>query len=185
MRVLGLFSVSYAGFWGQTALSTEQFVDKAAELGFSGILLMAKRPHLSPLDFGEQRLKELKSRIEGLGLQMIGLAAYNDFLLDGPAEVPLFEMQMQYIEESCRICALLGGEIVRVFTGYGGSLSDSSPHREWERVVRGLQETGDRAVAYGVKLAVQNHKDCPRADIQGLLYMRCVLRSKAEAEKRI
>ena len=44
MSTLLLHSVSYAGLWGQPALNTEQFIDKAAELGFGGIMLAAKRP---------------------------------------------------------------------------------------------------------------------------------------------
>ena len=45
-----LHTVSYAGTWGQAALTLEQTIDKAAELGFDGIMLMAKRPHGSVLD---------------------------------------------------------------------------------------------------------------------------------------
>ena len=47
-----LHSVSYAGVWpGQARLTLEAFVDKAADLGFRGVMLMAKRPHLSVLDW--------------------------------------------------------------------------------------------------------------------------------------
>ncbi len=42
----GLFSVSYAGLWGQASLSACDFVRKAAALGYGSILLMAKKPHL-------------------------------------------------------------------------------------------------------------------------------------------
>ena len=48
---LVLHSVSYSGSWGQHFLSVEQFLDKAADLGFDGVMLMAKRPHLSVLDW--------------------------------------------------------------------------------------------------------------------------------------
>ena len=47
-----LFSVSYSGSWGQETLGLEQFVDRAAELGFEGVMLGGKRPHLSVLDWG-------------------------------------------------------------------------------------------------------------------------------------
>ncbi len=46
-----LHSVSYSGSWGQAALSLEQFIDRAADLGFGGVMLMSKRPHLSVLDW--------------------------------------------------------------------------------------------------------------------------------------
>src|SRR5262249_6394800 len=46
-----LHSVSYAGVWpGQTRLSLEAFLERAQSLGYDGVMLMAKRPHLSLLD---------------------------------------------------------------------------------------------------------------------------------------
>ncbi len=41
-----LHSVSYSGSWGQVCLSIDRFIDKAADLGFRGVMLKAKRPHL-------------------------------------------------------------------------------------------------------------------------------------------
>lgn len=52
----GLFSVSYAGLWGQECLDLPSFIGKAGELGYDGVLLAAKRPHLSPLDAGEHEV---------------------------------------------------------------------------------------------------------------------------------
>ncbi|MHC4438415.1 MAG: hypothetical protein ACYS3S_13725, partial [Planctomycetota bacterium] len=47
-----LHSVSYAGFWrGQARLSIDDFLDKAKQLGFDGVMIMAKRPHVSVLDY--------------------------------------------------------------------------------------------------------------------------------------
>ena len=46
-----LFSVSFAGLWGQAKLSLEESIDKTASLGFDGIEIMGKRPHLSILDY--------------------------------------------------------------------------------------------------------------------------------------
>jgi len=47
---LTLFSVGYAGLWGQSVLGMHEFLDKAARLGYDGVMLAGKRPHLSPLD---------------------------------------------------------------------------------------------------------------------------------------
>ena len=47
---LALFSVSYAGLWGQAVLGVCEFIEKAARLGYGGVMLAGKRPHLSPLD---------------------------------------------------------------------------------------------------------------------------------------
>jgi hypothetical protein len=48
---LSRFTVSFAGPWGQHALTLEAAIDKAAELGYRAVELMGKRPHLSPLDY--------------------------------------------------------------------------------------------------------------------------------------
>ena len=48
-----LHSIGYAGLErGQAQLTVDEFQVKAKALGFDGVMLMAKRPHLSPLDHG-------------------------------------------------------------------------------------------------------------------------------------
>src|SRR6056297_1560883 len=128
----GLFSVSYAGLWGQTALSMEAFIEKAAELGFDGVLLMAKRPHLSALDATEKRLEKVRKLLESKGLSLIGVGAYNDFLLEAPSEIPSDELQLLYIDACCRMASRLGGTLVRVFTGY--ERSTEPVIRQWNRL---------------------------------------------------
>jgi sugar phosphate isomerase/epimerase len=54
-----LFTVSFAGLWGQDRMTLEQSVEIAAELGFDGVEIMGKRPHLSPLDYGLDECRRL------------------------------------------------------------------------------------------------------------------------------
>jgi len=83
---LALHSVSYAGFWrGHSRLNVDDFLVKAKELGFEGIVLVAKRPHVSPLDYNEEARKKLKARIKELGLELVSLAGYTDFTAGIPA----------------------------------------------------------------------------------------------------
>ena len=66
---LALHSVSYAGVWaGQARLSLFEFLDKASELGFEAVMLMAKRPHLSVLDASPTQRAEIKQRLVERGL---------------------------------------------------------------------------------------------------------------------
>lgn len=47
-----LHSIGYSGLWpGQIRLPLDAFLDKAKALGYDGVMLMAKRPHLSVRDF--------------------------------------------------------------------------------------------------------------------------------------
>ncbi len=114
-----LFSVSYAGLWGQQALDLETFLTQAAALGYPAVELMAKRPHLSVLDVDERRLAHLAQRAGELGVRIVTLAAYTDFTAGGQTrDIPFGEMQLAYVREVCRMARALGASIVRVFTGY-------------------------------------------------------------------
>jgi sugar phosphate isomerase/epimerase len=156
----GLFSVSYAGLWGQPALPLEKVAEKAAKLGFDGLLVMGKKPHLSPLQVGEAELVSIKKTLHRWGLQAIGVAAYNDFFMAAPAEVPVEEFQLAYIEACCRASASLGGSLVRIFTGYNhGRAGEAGFSAKWNRLVDLLRHCGDMAARHGIVLAVQNHHD--------------------------
>jgi sugar phosphate isomerase/epimerase len=154
---LGLFSVSYAGLWGQAALDLRQFLGKAGELGFDSVVLAGKRPHLSPLDFDATALAALRDELWLAGVRCSVVAAYTDLAAPVAAEVPLLEMQIAYVESLCRIGVVLGAGIVRVFTAY--EAEGQTPHAVWQRVVTGLREMCDRAAAHGLTVAVQNHHD--------------------------
>ena len=79
-----LHSVSYAGVWpGQAKLSLEQFLHHAQELGFEAVMLMAKRPHLSLLDYEPEARKRLHQLLDALGLKVACLAGYTDFCMGG------------------------------------------------------------------------------------------------------
>lgn len=149
-----LFTVSYAGLWGQKDLDAVGCVYKAASLGFEGVLFMGKAPHLFPFDFDTQDLLRLEEALEKTGLQVVGLAAYTDFLLSGPAEVPLLDLQIAYVAGGCELAKRLGGHVVRVFTSYQAGQQDS-----WQRMVEILRRLGDIAARNDLVLAVQNHHD--------------------------
>jgi sugar phosphate isomerase/epimerase len=155
---LALHSVSYSGSWGQAALDVEAFLRRAAALGFDGVMLMAKRPHLSPLDLDGDARRRLRERISEHGLRLSCLAGYNDLTLglERP-DVPMQEVQVGYLVELCRLARELGGSLVRVFTGF--ERADASYDRLWGIVVATLKQTARRAADLGVTLAVQNHHD--------------------------
>jgi len=153
-----LHSVSYSGSWGQAALSLAQFIDKAADLGFPGVMLMAKRPHLYILDFGEQERAQLRRHIERRKLSSICIAGYNNFTGDlEHGEVPHREIQVHYLIELARLARDLGGNLVRIFTGYENPAAGYTP--QWNMIVSAIKETARRAAEFGVTIGVQNHHD--------------------------
>ena len=154
-----LHSVSYAGVWrGQARLDLPDFFRRAASLGYDGVMLMAKRPHLSVLDASPDARQRWRNQLGELGLKVACLAGYNDFALGhARPELPTREMQLLYIRELCQLAADLGSSLVRVFTAYSDpavSFDDS-----WSWCVESLRECAKMAADRGVTIGVQNHHD--------------------------
>ncbi len=114
-----LFSVSYAGLWGQHGLDLESFIRKAAALGYSAVELMGKRPHLSVLDTDDKTLASIRRSAGESGIEIATIAGYTDFTSGRKAsEVPFVEMQIAYVRDLAAMAQKLGAKIIRVFTGY-------------------------------------------------------------------
>jgi len=154
-----LHSVSYAGFWrGQARLTVDEFLVKAKELGYEGVMLVAKRPHVSPHDYDKAARARLRAKIDSLGLTLVALAGYTDFTagIDKPG-IPNVEIQAAWIGEIAELARDLGTNMVRVFTGYE---RPGIPYdKQYAEVLEGLKMAGKLAAKQGVTLVVQNHHD--------------------------
>ncbi|QEG37412.1 sugar phosphate isomerase/epimerase family protein [Bythopirellula goksoeyrii] len=154
---LSLFSVSYAGYWGQDRLNVTDFIAKAAKLGFESVMLAGKRPHLSPLDANEEYVAAISSALSANNISCEVIAGYTDLSPLAASEVPYLEMQIDYITNLARMANRLGAGYVRIFTAYESSFQ--GPQQVWQSVVSSIREMCDRAAEYDVTLAVQNHHD--------------------------
>jgi sugar phosphate isomerase/epimerase len=154
-----LFSVSYAGAWGQHRLSAVEFLHKAKQLGYPAVELGGKRPHLSVLDYpDEQSLAEIREAAVRLEIEVATIAGYTDFTSGSQAaEVPFVEMQIAYVRQLARIGQGLGAKIVRVFSGY--YTASDAYQRDWTTCVSALREAAAAAEEFGVILGLQNHHD--------------------------
>jgi len=152
-----LFSVSYAGLWGQATLALPEFISRAGRLGYPSVMLMGKRPHLSPLDATPEFLKSLKEALRAAKVSCDVIAGYTNLAPGSAAEVPAVELQIAYVESLARIAAELGASVVRVFTAYETEGQDLTSL--WNRAVSALREMADRAASHNVTLAIQNHHD--------------------------
>lgn len=154
---LSLFSVSYAGLWGQHTLAMPDIIGKAAALGYSGVMLAGKRPHLSALDTTDERLAGIRHTLAEQGMRCLVVGGYVNLAPAAAVEVPYLEMQIGYVEGLARLAAGLDCSVVRVFSAY--ELPGEQPQAIWQGMVKALQEMCDRAAMYGVTVAVQNHHD--------------------------
>ena len=152
-----LFSVSYAGFWGQAALTLPEFISSAGRLGFPAVMLMGKRPHLAAIDTNAAHLDELRQALRAAQVSCEVIGAYTHFAPASAAEVPFIEMQIGYVESLARIGAELGARVVRLFTAYESPQQDLQV--SWGRVVAAVREICDRVAPLGTTIAIQNHHD--------------------------
>jgi sugar phosphate isomerase/epimerase len=156
---LALHSVSYAGQWeGQKYLSLEEFIKKAASLGFDGVELMAKRPHASVLDLDKEDRSRVRGLLEEKNIECACIAGYTDFTNGMVSKmIPVTEMQISYVSDLAKLAFDLGGKAVRVFTGYE---YPGVPYwQQWDCCIKSLKECSRRAAAYGVTIGIQNHHD--------------------------
>jgi len=152
-----LFSVSYAGLWGQHRLTLKDFIERAARLGYPAVELMAKRPHLSVLDWSDEALDGLRQWADRHNVEIATLAAYTDFTGGKAAEVPFVEMQVAYVRTLAQMAQKLGAKIIRVFTGY--TTDPDSYQGDWQKCATAIRECAALAADYGVVIGVQNHHD--------------------------
>lgn len=154
-----LFSISYAGFWGQSSLGLTDFIKHAGKLGYASVMIAGKRPHLSPLDASPDFVKPIRDALAAANVRCDVLGAYTN--LSQPAavgcEVPLVEFQIAYVESLARVASQLGAKVVRIFTAY--EIEGQDPQAQWRRCVTAIREMCDRAAAHGVTIAIQNHHD--------------------------
>lgn len=154
-----LFSVSYAGFWGQHRLDLPAFFRKAAKLGYPAVMIAGKRPHLSALDYPDlESLKPIREAAAAAGVEVATIAGYTDFTAGRhAAEVPFVEMQLAYVAALARMGRALGAKIVRVFSGYS---PDAERYQaDWDRCVLSLREAARITADQGLILGLQNHHD--------------------------
>lgn len=154
-----LFSISYAGFWGQAVLSLTDFIRHAGKLGYPSVMIAGKRPHLSPLDASLEFVKPIQDALAAANVRCDVIGAYTN--LSQPStcgcEVPLVEFQIAYVESLARIASQVGAKIVRIFTAY--EIEGQDLQAQWKRCVAAIREMCDRAAAHGVTIAIQNHHD--------------------------
>lgn len=154
-----LFSISYAGFWGQATLKLTDFIAHAGKLGYPSVMIAGKRPHLSPLDATPEFLQPVQDALAAAKVRCDVLGAYTNLAQPTGVgcEVPLVEFQIAYVESLARIAAQIGAKVVRLFTAY--EIEGQDLQTQWNRCTAAIREMCDRAAAHGVTIAIQNHHD--------------------------
>jgi sugar phosphate isomerase/epimerase len=171
---VGLYSITYLGLWYRgESLTLPEMIQKAREFGYDGIEIDGKRPHGNPLDWPMKRCQLLRSVADEAGVEIMGVAANNDFANPVPE---VREAQICFVRELIRMTADLGAGKLRVFLSWWGVTRHGqlatyeiaegywpivhkafSEDEMWGWCREALVECAKYAGENGVTLALQNH----------------------------
>ena len=184
-----LLTVSYGGlFYSGKALSVEQQIYKAKELGFDALSIETKRPVASPLDLSKADRKRIKEIASAEGIALCAIESMSNFASIYMEERENNLAMMQYVLELARD---LGIDVVKIFAAWPGIINDEdeialygqfdrTPYykrlypvdlRKWNRAVQGIREVSARAADLGITLALQNHAPVIRPGYEDVLAM--------------
>src|SRR5512136_2356340 len=80
MIKLGLFTVSYCGFWyNGKALTIKEHLAKAKDFGFQGIAIETKRPTGLPVDLDKKTRKDIRETANSLKLEIAAVETMSNF----------------------------------------------------------------------------------------------------------
>jgi sugar phosphate isomerase/epimerase len=171
---VGLYSITYLGIWYRGAgLSMEDVLKRAKKYGYDGVEFDGKKPHANPLDMPASRCRELRRVADGEGIELVGVAANNDFSSPIPEHR---ESQVCYVRHLVQVASDLNAPRVRVFFAWPGVVKhpqvaeyesakrmwqylhqDVTEEQTWDWCRAGLIEVSKFAADAGVTLALQNH----------------------------
>jgi sugar phosphate isomerase/epimerase len=148
---LSIAAYSYRDFLTakkQPAMTMEDFVDLAAELGL---------PAVEPTsyyfkDTSPAYLASLKARCTRLGLDISGGAVGNKFTEADPAKL---KDEIRKTKEWTERYSLLGAKTMRIFAG--NAVKGEAEEQTRSRCIEAIQEVCDHASKHGVYMALENH----------------------------
>src|SRR5215471_2698811 len=153
-----LLTVSYSGlFYAGRALSIEEQILKARELGFDGLSIETKRPVASPLDLKKQDRIRIKELAASEGIELCAVESMSNFSGRHMEDRENNLAMMQFVLELAKDLDI---KIVKIFAAWPGIINDEeavamyaqfdripyykklSPDdlRKWNRSVTGIRE---------------------------------------------
>jgi sugar phosphate isomerase/epimerase len=171
----GLLTVSYSGlFYAGEALSLEQQILKARELGFEALAIETKRPVAFPLDLSKADRSRIRSLAGDQGIVLCAVESLSNFTGRLMEERENNLVMMRAVLE---MASDLGVDVVKVFAAWPGLIDGEeaiamyAPYergnhyrrlyppdlRKWHRAVEGIREVAGWAADMGITLVLQNH----------------------------
>jgi sugar phosphate isomerase/epimerase len=170
-----LLTVTYSGlFYDGKALTLEEQITKAREVGFEGLAIETKRPVASPLDLSKSDRARIRSFAKDQGIDLCCIESMSNFTGRFMEERENNLAMMKLVLE---LASDLGVSLVKVFAAWPGIVNDEekiamyAPYergnyfkrlyppdlRKWHRAVEGIKEVAAWASDRGITLVLQNH----------------------------
>lgn len=170
-----LLSVSYGGlFYSGRALSVDEQICKAKDLGFDALAIETKRPVASPVDLKKEERSRIRRIAEDEGIKLCALESMSNFSSRYMEER---ENNLAMMRANLELACDLGVDMVKIFAAWPGIVNDEeeiatyAPYergnyfkrlypadlRKWKRAVEGIREVADWAEGLGITLLLQNH----------------------------
>ena len=170
-----LLTVTYGGlFYKGKALSLEEQIRKAKELGFDALAIETKRPVASPVDLNKEDRSRIKQLAEDEGIDLCAVESMSNFASRYMEER---ENNLAMMRSVLELASDLGVPLVKIFAAWPGLVNDEeeiatyAPYergnyfkrlypadlRKWHRAVEGIREVARWADDLGITLLLQNH----------------------------
>jgi sugar phosphate isomerase/epimerase len=184
-----LLTVTYSGmFYAGPALSIEQQIRRARQLGYDGLAIETKRPVGFPLDISTSERSRLRSLAADEGVALCALESMSNFCSRHMEERENNLAMMRLILD---MAADLGINLVKIFAAWPGIINDEQPLAMyapydrgnyfkplnppdlivWNRAVQGIREVAGWAKDLGITLALQNHAPVLNPGYEDILAM--------------
>ena len=137
--------------WGFRNMSIREYFNTASRLGFSHLELNCRAdvPNHAWVDFDKQDVAEVQDCAADQGIEIVALAAKNDFTGTDPG---LLNGQVAQIRRTIELAGELGATYVRTIIGTEAQPSPAV----LETALRKIQEAGQFADSCGIRLAIEN-----------------------------
>lgn len=146
----------------KTAIFTKVFNDRslteaielAADIGFDGIELMGRSPHVDP-DLSPEEAERRREQIDDLGLEVAGIASYTGKYLDRDSSG--CQETLEDLEHHLELADIFGTDLVR--HGPGGPPEREATSEDYEDAAQWMRKAADLAEAHSKQLGVEIHAD--------------------------
>jgi sugar phosphate isomerase/epimerase len=130
----------------------EDAIELTAEIGYDGIELMGRDPHLSA-DTSHERARELKAHVDRHGLDVPCIATYCGAYVEGSERE--CRADLEELERLLELAEILDCEILR--HGPNGTSPWKSTDEDFEVAARWMREAADLAAEYDKTLGIEIH----------------------------